>query len=171
MGIVGAEIMQRFARVLFEMQALDADRNLLGRGEVDQHHAFADDGVLVLADLISLGKVGIEVILAVEHRAQVDLRLEAEAGADRLRHAFLVDHREHARHGRIDQRDMAVGRAAEFGRGAGKQLRLARHLGMDFEADDDFPVAGGAGDEFCGMYVRAHLESISPPDAFIRRSS
>jgi hypothetical protein len=40
--------------------------------------------------------------------------------------------------------ETCVGLAAELGRGAGEQLGVGRHLGMDFHADDDFPVAGGA---------------------------
>ena len=59
-------------------------------------------------------------------------------------HAFLVDHRQHARHRRIDQRDVRIRLAAERGRGAGEQLRLRGHLGMHLQADDDFPVAGRA---------------------------
>ena len=117
---------------------------VLGRRQIDHDLALADDRVLVLADLIALRQIGIEIVLAVEHRAMIDLRLEAEAGADRLRDAFLVDHRQHARHGRVDQRDLAVGLAAEFGRGAGEQLGLAGDLGVDLHADDDFPVAGRA---------------------------
>jgi hypothetical protein len=61
------------------------------------------------------------------------------------RHAFLVDHRQHAGHRRIDEADIGVGGLAEFGRGAGKQLGvdLDGDLGMDFQADDELPVAGG----------------------------
>ena len=42
---------------------------------------------------------------------------------------------------------LAVGLGAELGRGAREQLRFRGHLGMDFHADDDFPIAGCAGDE------------------------
>ena len=59
--------------------------------------------------LIALRQVGIEIILAVEHRAQVDLRVQPKPGAHRLADALLVDDRQHSGHGRIDQRDMAVG--------------------------------------------------------------
>ena len=91
-------------------------------GIADHDLALADDRRFVLADLIALRQVGIEIVLPVEHRAMIDLGLEAEAGADRLADAFLVDHRQHAGHRRIDQRDVAVGLAAELGRGAGEQL-------------------------------------------------
>ena len=53
-------------------------------GHVDDDLALADDRVVELADLVALRQVGIEVVLAVEAREEVDLRLEAEAGADRL---------------------------------------------------------------------------------------
>jgi hypothetical protein len=49
-----------------------------------RHLALADDRVLELADLIALRQVGIEVVLAVEARPQIDLRLEAQAGAHGL---------------------------------------------------------------------------------------
>ena len=85
---------------------------------------------------------------------EVDLGLEAEPGADRLPDAFLVDHRQHARHRRVDQRNVAVGIAAELGRGARKQLGFGIHLGVDLQPEDDFPIAGRALDEF----LRVRLE-------------
>ncbi len=123
---------------------------------VDDHLALADDRVLVLRDLIALRQVGIEVVLAVEHRALVDLRLEPQAGAHRLLHAFLVDDGQHSRHGRVDQRDVRIGIAAEFGRGAGEKFRLGRDLRVNLHADDDFPVAGGALDQLGRFGMRAH---------------
>ena len=71
-------------------------------------------------------------------------------GADRLLDAFLVDHRQHARHAGIDEGDLGVGFGAEFGRGAGEQLGFGQDLGMDLHADHDFPVAGLALDQFGG---------------------
>ena len=145
-------VVHRLAGILFEMQPLDADLDLLElalgiRADGNRDDALADDRILELRDLVALRQVRIEIVLPVEHRAVLDLGLEAEAGAHRLAHAFLVDHRQHARHGRVDEADMIVGRAAEIGRGAREQLRLGCHLGVDLHADDDLPVAGGAGDE------------------------
>ena len=71
---------------------------------------------------------------------------EAKAGAHGLLDAFLVDDRQHARHRRIDQRDIGVRRLAEFRRGAGEELRIGEDLCMHLHADDHLPVAGGAGD-------------------------
>ena len=142
-----ALVVQRLAGVLFQMQPLDPDGGALTAGEFDRDLALAHDRRLVLADLISLRQIRIKVVLAVEHRAQIDLRIEAEPGAHRLPDAFLVDDGQHARHRRIDQRNMRVRLAAEFGRGARKQFRVRGNLGVDLEPDDDFPVPGGALDQ------------------------
>ena len=80
-------VVQALARVLLEMQALDADRDALAAQEIDDHLALADDRTLVLADLIALRQVGIEIVLPVEDRIEIDLRLQPEPGADRLRDA------------------------------------------------------------------------------------
>ena len=145
-------VVHRLAGVLLEMQPLDADLDVLEfsfavRADRDRHLSLADDRLLELRDLVALRQVGIEIVLPVENRLVIDLRLQAEAGADRLAHAFLVDDGQHAGHGRVDQADIGVGRRAEGGRGAGEQLRLRRHLRVDLEADDDFPVAGRSGNE------------------------
>src|SRR5262245_23586507 len=144
------------------MQPLDANRDLAVR-HVDRDYALADDRRLVLADLIALRQIGIEIVLAVEHRPQIDLGLEAEAGADRLAHAFLVDHRQHARHRGIDQRNVRIRRAAEFGRGAGEQLGMRGDLGVHLHADDDLPVAGRALDQLRGLCGHAAASIAGGP--------
>ena len=144
-------VVQRLARVLLEMQALDPDPDRMVGGEVDLDLPLADDRALVLGNLIALRQVGIEVVLAVEGRAAVDLGLEAEAGAHRLSHAFAVDDRQHARHRRVDERNMRVGLAAERRRSAGEQLRARGHLGVDLEPDDHFPIARRAFDQVCAL--------------------
>jgi hypothetical protein len=108
---------------------------LLGRRQVDDDLALADDRALVLADLVALRQVRVEIVLPVEDRAEVDLRLEPEAGAHRLAHAFLVDHGQHAGHGRVDEADTWLfGPAPNSGRGPGKQLGVGGHLRMDLQS-------------------------------------
>ena len=156
-GVLGMLIVQRLAGVLLQMQPLDADLQPLaacpgprsGVG-VDLHHALADDRPLVLRDLIALRQVGIEVVLAVEHGDEIDLGVEPQARAHGLRHASLVDHRQHARHGRIDERDMGIGLAAELGGGGGEQLGLGGDLGVHLQADHHLPVAARTPDQVGG---------------------
>ncbi len=129
------------------MQPLNTYRHTLAAGKIDDHLALADNRRFVLTDLIALRRIRIEIVFPVEHRAQVDLRVQPEPGADRLCHALLVDDGQHAGHGRVHQRDMIVRRTAEFGRCAREQFGIGSHLRVDFQADDHFPVAGGALDE------------------------
>ncbi len=140
-------VVQALGRILLEMQPLDADRLGAAALEVDLDRALAHDRVLELRDLIALRQIGVEVVLAVEHRAQVDLGVEAKTGAHRLLHAALVDHGQHAGHGGVDQRHLGVGIGAERGRCAGEELGFGDDLGMDFEPKHDLPVAGFAFDE------------------------
>ena len=151
-GVVRVLVVEALAGVLLKMQALDA--NLEGVVlEIDDDDAFADDGVLVLRNLIALRQIGIEIVLPVEHRMMIDLRLEAEACADRLGHAFLVDHRKHARHRRVDKAHMAIRLTAESRRRAREELRVRKHLRVHFQADDHFPLAGCAVDEVLFSYL------------------
>ena len=65
-------LVQGLARVLLEVRARQADR-LLSLGQDDPAATPpVHDGNLVLADLVALGQVRIEVVLAREHRAAVD---------------------------------------------------------------------------------------------------
>ena len=149
-GRVRIHVVDRLARVLFQVQALDAAGEgiiLFARHfDIDLDLAFAHDGVGKLADLIALREVGIEIVLPVEPAVGVDLCLQAKTGADGLLHAEPVDHRQHARHRCVHQGDIAVGVGTKGGRRAREQLGVGRHLRMDFEPHDDFPVASVAFD-------------------------
>ena len=66
-------VVHRLAGILLQMQALDADLDVLElaltvRAERDDDLALADDRLLELRDLIALRQVGIEIVLAVEDR-------------------------------------------------------------------------------------------------------
>ena len=96
-------LVKRFAGILLEMQPFDADADRLAVRHVDHNFALAHDRRFVLADLVALRQVGIEVVLPVEHRFEIDLRVEPEPGAHGLAHALRVDHRQHAGHRGVDQ--------------------------------------------------------------------
>ena len=59
-------VVQALARILLQVQPLDADARDLAARQIDQHLALAHDGVLVLRNLITGGQIGIEIILPVE---------------------------------------------------------------------------------------------------------
>src|SRR5262249_62171763 len=100
------------------MKPLDADDHALAAKEIDDDLALADERVLVLADLIALRQVWIKIVLPVEDRVEIDLRLQPKPSADRLRQAALVDDWKHSGHGGLDPTHMWVWLAAEFGRNA-----------------------------------------------------
>ncbi|MNV02736.1 hypothetical protein D3C71_929760 [compost metagenome] len=145
-------VVHGLAGVLLQMQTLDADLDILEialtvRTERNGDSALTDDRIFELRNLVALRQVRIEVVLTVEDRTVVDLRLQAETGTHRLLDAFLVDDGKHAGHGGIHQRYVGVRRIAEGGRSAGKQLGIGENLRMHLHADHDFPIAGGAGNE------------------------
>jgi len=115
-------VVQRLPRVLLEMQPLDPHRDGLPIRQINDDLALAHERRFVLADLIALRQIGIKVVLAIEHGFEIDARLEPEAGAHCLLDALLVDDRQHARHGGIDERHLRIGFAAECGRGPRKQF-------------------------------------------------
>src|SRR5262252_6895553 len=116
-------IVQRLAGILLEMQPLDA-HPYGAMWHIDGNFALSHHWRLVLADLIALRQVRVEIIFAVEHRTQVDLRIKPEAGAHRLSNALLVDHWQHARHRGVNERYVRIRFTSERSGGAGKQLRF-----------------------------------------------
>ena len=112
------------------------------RFHVNVDLALANNRVRELADLVALRQVGIEIVLPIEPAVEIDLGLQAKARAYSLFDAFPVDHRQHARHRRVDQRDITVRVGAERRRGAREQLGIGGHLRVDLQPHDDFPVAG-----------------------------
>ena len=141
-------IVDQFAGVLLQVQALDAHHE--GRAIVALHldEALADDRILVLADLIALRQIGIKVVLAVEAGPEVDLRLQPQARAHRLLDAATIDHGQHAGHGGVDKADLLVRAGAETHGGAAEQLGVGGDLGVNLKAQNDFPGAGAAFDQF-----------------------
>ncbi len=123
--------------VLLEVHAVDA--------HVAEVPATAQ-GLVVLADLVALGEVGIEVVLAVEDRPRRELAPERhadhQAEVDRLR----VGDRQRARQAEADLARARVRRLAERQRAAAEHLRPRAELDVDLEADDRLVRhAGGRG--------------------------
>ncbi len=81
-GGIRALVVQALARILLQMEPFNADAHRAAVLEVDKDLALAHNRILELANLIALGQVGIEVVLAVEQRAQIDLGLQAQPGCE-----------------------------------------------------------------------------------------
>ena len=130
-----------FAGILFQMQPRNADGFRAAIRQLNINRAFANDGMGVLADLIALRQIGVEVVLAIKTGPEIDLGIQAKPSAHGLRHAFMVDHRQHAGEARINEGNLRIRFRTKGCRRAGKQLGVGRDLGMNLKPDHHFPGA------------------------------
>ncbi len=142
-GHVRVHVVDRFARVLFKVDAFNAHQPRRAVAQFHQHFTFAHNGVVKLRDLIALWQVGVEIVLAVKGAVQVDLGLQAQTRAHGLFDAVFVDGGQHAGHGRVNESDVIVRLGPEFGRGGGKELGVRQNLRVHLHPDDQFPVMFG----------------------------
>jgi hypothetical protein len=70
-------IVHQLAGILLDMDSLDPDRLGLAFRGLDLDLPLADDRMIKLRDLIALRKIGVEIILPVETRPGIYLRLRA----------------------------------------------------------------------------------------------
>ena len=82
-------------------------RHRAGDGHI--HVAALADGLVELGDLVSLGQVRVEVILAVEIRNIADLGFHCLGKQHSLLHHCLVEDRQHTRQARAHRADIGVG--------------------------------------------------------------
>ena len=102
-------LVNRFARVLFEVRASNADAFLGAFLVGDEKFAMLDDRQFVLADLVSLRQVGIEVVLAREHRTRRERRIDRQPEFAGHAHDLFVQHRQHAGKTQVDDAGLGVG--------------------------------------------------------------
>ncbi|MPM82466.1 hypothetical protein SDC9_129527 [bioreactor metagenome] len=95
-------------------------------------------GDLELGDLVALGQVGVEVVLAREDGTRRNRRAQRQAELDGAFHGLFVHHRQRAGQGQVHGAGLGVGLGAEGGAGTAEDLAVGRQLGVGLEADDDF---------------------------------
>ena len=127
---------------------------------VDDHLALADDGALVLADLVALRQVGIEIVLPVEDAMR---RLISAFRPSPVRiacrtHSSLIT-------GSIPgiaastSETWLLGSPPNSVEAPENSLACGIHLGVDLQPEDDFPIAGCALDEFLRVHWSVHAAS------------
>jgi len=132
--------MQALAGVFFQVRAGYADTLDGAVFQRDIQVAFADNRQLHLADLIALGQVRVEVVLAREHAVLADLGVNRQAEHHRHAYRFLVQHRQHTGHAQVYQARLGVGFCAGTWWRYRRNLRLGGELGMNLQPDHDFPL-------------------------------
>jgi hypothetical protein len=121
-------------RVLLEVHAVDA--------HVAEAPALAER-LVVLADLVALGEVGIEVVLAVEDRPRREVAAQREADHEPEVDRPGVRARQRAGESEADRAGARVRRLAEGQLAAAEHLRPRRELDVDLQADDGLVLAHG----------------------------
>ncbi len=115
----------------------------------------AQIGKIELADLISLGKIRIEVLFAIPLGHRRNRTVQGQSGADRKFNGLFVHHRQGAGKSKADRADLRVGRCAELRAASAEQFRLGLELNVDLETDDGFDgVSVGMGHGIGGFKVR-----------------
>jgi len=103
---------------------LDLDPAVFGYGQIE------------LGYLITLGQVGVEVVLPGENVGLVDPAVGGQPHLAGIFHALAVQPRSHAGQAPAGRTGIGVGRLAEFGLTAAKDLGVGAHLGMNFQPDN-----------------------------------
>ena len=125
------------------MQALDADAlevgllTLLGHLHLDP--AVFGDRLVVLGDLVVLGQIGIEILLAVELAVLSDMQIQGQRGLHRILEHLLVEHRQGARQTAHHRVDVGVGVVAERGGRRREDLAGGAQLHVGLQADHRLP--------------------------------
>ena len=102
------------------------------------------DRQVVLTDLIVLGHVGIEVVLAVEDRGP-DLTVKGSADPHGVLDRGPIQDGQGTGQAETNRADIDVGFLAEAVAAPAEQFGLGAKLGMDLETDDGFPAGRGGG--------------------------
>ncbi len=136
----GTAEMGRLAGVLLEVGTFDSDPEPVGQIEV----TVDADRLVVLADLVGLGHVGIEVVLAGERRT-LHRAVEGEPQPHGQLDGLPVEHRQGAGQPERHRVDVGVRLVAESVGRAREELRARRELDVDLEADHHLVAVEGPG--------------------------
>src|SRR5690606_11686265 len=141
-GPAGQPIVQRLARILLEVDATDPHALHGAVPLLDLQPAVRLQRLVELRDLVPLGQVRIEVVLAREAADLVHRAVQAARGARAQLHRSPVHDRQRTGQPEAHRADVRVRRRTELGRVRAEQLGRGRELDVDLEADDGFPPHG-----------------------------
>ena len=125
---------------------------------LDIDEAMLGQRLVVLRDLVALGQVGIEVVLARENRARIHPAVQRQRGLDGQFHGLPAQHRQRAGQSQAYRADVGVGRRAETGGAAAEDLGARGELDVDFQADDRLVLGDDLG---AGLKTGARRHALS----------
>ena len=138
-------VVKTLGHVLFQMDAHEADF-FVGRGDgllgvlrvrqiVQRHGPAEAQRQVVLRNLVVLGHVRVEVVLAVELALRRDLAVEHQAGEGGQFEGMRVHHRQSARQAEAGRAGVGVGARAELDGAPAEHLGAGLELDVDLQAD------------------------------------
>jgi hypothetical protein len=108
--------------------------------------------ILVLADLVALGQVGIKIVLAGKEAELANRTAESQPGLEGEFYRARIDHRQAARQGHAHRADVCVGLGSGVTANGGVLVNhraRTKHLGTgDGSAWTSRPMTGS---QFCGI--------------------
>ncbi len=126
---------QQLAGVLLEVQAMEGDAlGVIGERQL----AARGDRLLELRDLVALGQVGVEVVLARERRLRVEAAAECEREAGGEVDRLAIEHRQAARIAGAHRAGERVGPGAEPIGATAEDLGLRLEMDVDLESHHRF---------------------------------
>ena len=153
-------VVDRLPRIFLHVDPSDPDAlgeaPAAGLLAVDLDPAIRRKRLLVLGDLVALGKVGIEVVLPCKDRARMHRTVHGERGPHPEFHSARVQDRQGPRKREAHGAGMVVRIIAVAHAATAKELRFGAKLRMHLEPDHDFVVdmrldahAGSGGRRLC----------------------
>ena len=116
--------MQALACVFFKMQPSDADPLGVGAaGDGNLDGAKFRQRPVILRDLVSLGQIRVEIVLASENRSLIDAAAQCHGGKGGELDRFSIQYRQRARHSQADGAHVGVWWIAEASRAGAENLR------------------------------------------------
>ncbi len=130
-------VVDTLAGVIFHVDAGDAD------ALPDALHLNLDIAVLgkrlvVLRDLIALGKVGIKIVLAREYRFRIHRTVQRQSRFDAQFHGLAAQYRQRAGQAEANRAHIRIGRRAEAGGASAKNLGSRGELDVNLQPDHRF---------------------------------
>ena len=136
-----AALVDKFARVLFEVNTVKSDELFFAVVGYETYPAAAAQRQVVLAGLPRLGKVGVKVILSVPLAELRDFAPERQPGFDGVFDRFAVERRHSAGKAGADRAAMRIRFAAEHVRTRAENLGRGFQFAVYFKTYGNFVIA------------------------------
>jgi hypothetical protein len=126
--------------IFFQMDALDADRVRLTVISRDHEVPVFAQGFLVLGNLIALGEIRVEIILACKTAMGIDGAIEGKAGSDAVFNGPSVQHRKRPRLARAHGTDLVIRRRVVVYGAVAEKFCFRVELSVYFKTDDGLKI-------------------------------